>query len=126
MSVKLELSDDEARMMRDRWAGELNQHRAAIELLSKQIATVDAQLNGQLPLIVTMETTTTGKRKKGQNFRTIEEFIKNVGTHGATVADIHRMTKLPVSSCIAVLKRHDEIFARADDGLWRIKRDAHK
>jgi hypothetical protein len=126
MSVKLELSNDEARNLRDRWAEELIQHQGAADDLMKKIAAIDSQLGGQLSLPSSAITAKSGKRKKGENFRTIEGFLNLFGTQGATVAVIHEMTNLPISSCNAVLKRHDDIFARGNDGLWRIKRDAYK
>jgi hypothetical protein len=126
MSVKLELENDEAREFLDRWSEELLQHQGAADALMKKIAAVKAQLNGQVALPFPNTAGKSGKRKKGENFRTIENFLKFVGITGATVAVIHDTTGLPVSSCNAVLKRHDDIFARDDSGLWRIKRDAYK
>ncbi len=124
MSVKLELSDDEARSLRDRWEQELIQHQGAADELAKKIAAIDTQLTGQISLLE--PETKSGKRKKGENLHTLRSYLEALGMRGATVAHIHKATGIPVSSCNAVLKRHDEIFARDRDGFWRIKRDAQK
>ena len=121
MNVKIELSFDEARSIRDGWAKDLSKLHQQTDELVKKIASIDAQLNGQLTLLVPPESPKAKKRKKGENFRTVETYLKSVGVIGATVADISKKTSLPVSSCNAVLKRHEDIFAKASDGLWRCK-----
>lgn len=126
MSVKLELSNDEAREYLDRWAEQLLHHQGAADALMKKIAAVEAQLNGQALIPPQVAITKSGKRKKGENLRALETYLRLTGVAGATVAAIHKMTNLPISSCNAVLKRHDDIFARGTDGLWRIKRDVNR
>ena len=120
MSVKIELSNDEARSLRDDWERQLLEHQGVADALMKKIAAIDAQLGGQLSLINTLQPTT-GKRKKGENFRTIQSFLREIGPVGATVAEIHKRTALPISSCNAVLKRYPDIFAKGRDDLWRCR-----
>ena len=77
MSVKLELSDDEARSLRDRWEQELIQHQGAADELAKKIAAIDTQLTGQISLLE--PETKSGKRKKGENLHTLRSYLEALG-----------------------------------------------
>lgn len=127
MSIRVELSSDAARRLRDEWSERLVQLQGEAESLEKDIAAINAQLNGQLQLpsaaiASAAPKTKSGKNKKGENARVIEQFLTVRGTAGASVSDIATQTSIPFSSCVGVLKKRDDIFAKGTrDGLWRVK-----
>ena len=63
----------------------------------------------------------TGKRAKGENLRIIQAFMKSIDK-GMTAVEISKGTQIGLTSVMAVVKRHDDIFVRANDGLWRLKK----
>jgi hypothetical protein len=124
-NIIVEVPANEARQLRDEWEQRAFYLREEAAQLERAIASIDAQLSGQLPLPTSVSIPSgnikKGKRKKGENLRTITAYLERVGTTGATIADIAKKTNLHISSCNAVLKRYSDIFAKAkNDGLWRI------
>ncbi len=125
-SIIVEVPYNEASHLRDEWEQRLIGLQEDAARLEKAIASIDAQLSGQMPLpqsvSIPANSIKTSKRKKGENLRTIRAYLQRVGVAGATVADISKKTNIHISSCMAVLKRHDDIFAKsANDGLWRMR-----
>jgi len=122
MSVKIEMPSSEASILRDEWEQKMYQLRGQADELEKAIASIDAQLNRQsVPFGPVQNIAKSGKRKKGENLRTIQTALSKI-PQGASTAEISQITGLSISSCTAVLKRHDDIFARGNnDGLWRCK-----
>lgn len=103
--------------------------------LKARIASVKAQLAGAYPKCLTqgagggdqaiqasLVPRREGKRPKGENYRTIREYLGAAGTNGATVAAIHAATGIGPSSIQVVLKRHSEVFSRNPSGLWTARK----
>ena len=122
MSIKIDLPDHEAYRLLDEYEQSLLELEGRAAELKQTIASIKAQLDSKLPGSPKDEQI--GKRKKGSNYRAIYAFVKGVGVSGATVAEISKSAHIPISSCTYQLKQHPEIFAKANDGLWRLKPNA--
>ncbi len=108
-------------------------YEAKVESLRKAIAAIDYQLNGTLtqefsaltsppkPSVLTPGMGSTTKRRKGQNLRTIMGFLGALSGKGATVAELSKETRVPISSTVAVLKKGEKVFEKGSDGLWRLR-----
>ena len=119
MSIKVEMPTGEAMQLRDSWMQKVISLRDEADDLEQAIAGIDAQLSGENGMENTDGQQKPAKRKKGLNRKMIENYLEKVGPVGKTVAEISEATSIPLTSCMAVLKRHDDIFAKAKDGLWR-------
>jgi len=128
--VKIELSDSEARRLRDEWEARASDFAEQAASLREAITAIDAQLAGKLPERPTETQATSApsrlppprrkKRRKGQNLRTVKGFLVGLEGKGATVAEITKGTGIATSSAVAVLKNNAKVFHKGDDGLWKL------
>ena len=123
MSIKVDLPFNQAHQLRDEWANRITVLRAEADELEAAVTAIDAQLSGSLAG-AGVDLRPTAKRSKGTNFRSVFTFLKSVGVNGATVAEVSKSANVPVSSCMYLLKKHRDVFAKSTDGLWRLKPDA--
>ncbi len=123
MTVNVPIPSNQAAALRDVWEEKVVALRAEADELEQAIAAIDAQINASIPSAWKnpSEPERKGKRKKGENLRTVQAFLEAMATKGSTVAEISKATGLPITSCNAVLKRHGDIFAKGSDSLWRRK-----
>jgi hypothetical protein len=129
MAIKVELTEMAARELLRQWYERVNQLYGEAADLETNIAVVEAQLNGKLlqPAAITAETrqvpalpaSEPHKRSKGENMRTIVSYLQSIAPRGATAAELHKHTHVPLSSVKLVLKK--PAFYKGPDGLWRIK-----
>ena len=127
MGIKIEVPDSEARRLIAEWGQRAMQLEGELAELTNAIASAEAQLNGKLSVSEDTESipapakTTSGKRRKGENLRILQGFLKGIGGKGATVAEISKSTGIGPTSVQAVFRRHSEVFAKGHDGLWKLK-----
>lgn len=126
--IKVELPPGEAQRLLGEWREREGQLEVELTGLRSAIASVESQLNGKLPLTLRVSDlldkanrTKSGKRRKGENLRVLQNYMKTIGEKGATFAEITKSTGIGVSSVRAVFARHSDIFAKGPDDLWRLK-----
>ena len=127
MGIKLEIPYDEARRLVDVWKQRAMQLEGELAELTTAIASADAQLAGNLPkpkeadIASPQSRTPSGKRKKGENIRILQSYLKGLDGKGATVAEISKNTEVMPTSIHAVFNKHKGVFAKGHDGLWKLK-----
>jgi len=128
MTIKVELPPGEAERLVREWRERADQLEGELTGLRSAIASAESQLNGKLPLTLRAaelldkaNVTKSGKRRKGENLRVLQNYMKAVSEKGATFAEITKNSGIGLSSVRAVFARHNDIFARGQDGLWRLK-----
>jgi len=115
---------DAARQVRETLCQKVVALQKEIASVQSAIASIDAQLSIGLPgegERSQNEDQRSARSKKGENTRSITSYLRAVHVLGATIAEISNKTGIAKTSCTAVLQRHKEVFAKGDDGKWRLR-----
>jgi len=112
----------EAERLLSEWEVKEQQLEGELTELQTAIAALRAQLSGSLPSKreAAPQTSLSGKNRKGENLRIIQSFLGSLNGQGATTSELSAKSGIGQSSVYVVLKRHPEVFAKGNDGLWRL------
>jgi vacuolar-type H+-ATPase subunit D/Vma8 len=120
MKIKIEMTHANARKYREVLDQKRGQLQAELEEVVRDIADLDSHLGAKLTLADQFLASVRNKRKKGENLLAIKKYLASELAGGATVAEISYHTKIPHSSCDAVLnnERNHRLFSKNSEGRW--------